>query len=109
MHLKEIYIRVILIFLFNTIANVMIKKGALQKKDIIINRYTSCGYILFLLVMLISLNLITMIELKYYSLVLSINYFMTYIAGIIVFKEKTNTWGITGIVIVCFGIIIFNF
>lgn len=108
MSINFIYILVIISIILNTVANVLIKKGALVEKNIFVNKFTPFGYVLFVIVMMISLKLITVIELKYFSLVMAINYFMTYMAGIIIFKEKTNRWGIAGIVIVCLGIITFN-
>ena len=108
MQFKIILLLVVISVVLNTLANILIKKGALQKGNIFINRYTPLGYVLFVIVMLISLKLITIIELKYFSLIMALNYFMTYMAGIVIFKEKTNKWGIIGIIIVCSGIIIFN-
>ena len=99
---------VIAIICANVAGNILIKKGAIHKGNIFINKYTPCGYILFAVVMIISLKLITAIELKYFSMIMAINYFATYLAGIIVFKEKNNKWGMAGIIAVCIGVVIFN-
>ena len=108
MHISQVYALVASVVILNVTANILIKKGALHKKSIFINMYTPFGYALFALVVLMMLKLITVIEIKYVSLIMAVNYFMTYMAGIIVFRERTNSWGIAGIVIVCFGIVVFN-
>ena len=108
MHISQVYALVASVVIVNVIANIMIKKGALHKKGIFINRYTPFGYALFALVVLMMLKLISVIEIKYVSLIMAVNCFMTYMAGITVFRERTNFWGIAGIVIVCFGIVVFN-
>jgi drug/metabolite transporter (DMT)-like permease len=108
MHISQVYALVASVVIVNVAANIMIKKGARHKKSIFINKYTPFGYVLFALVVLMMLKLITIIEIKYISLIMAVNYFMTYMAGIIVFRERTNFWGIAGIVIVCSGIVVFN-
>ena len=108
MQISQVYTLVASVVILNVTANIMIKKGALHKKSIFINRYTPFGYALFALVVLMMLKLITVIEIKYISLILAVNCFMAYMAGIMVFREKTNFWGIAGIVIVCSGIVVFN-
>ena len=108
MHISQVYALVAAVVIINVTANIMIKKGALHRKSIFFNRYTPLGYALFALVVLMVLKLVTVIEIKYISLILAVNCFTTYMAGITVFKERTNFWGIAGIVIVCSGIVVFN-
>ena len=108
MHISQVYVLVAAVIIVNVTANIMIKKGALYKKSIFINRYTPFGYALFALVVLMMLKLISVIEIKYVSLIMAVNCFMTYMAGITVFREQTNFWGIAGIVIVCSGIVVFT-
>ena len=108
MQISQVYTLIASVVILNVTANIMIKKGARHKKSIFINRYTPFGYALFALVVLMMLKLITVIEIKYISLILAVNCFMTYMAGIMIFREKTNFWGIAGIVIVCSGIVVFN-
>ena len=108
MHISQMYALAASVVIANVTANIMIKKGALHRKNIFINRYTSFGYALFALVVFMMLQLIAAIEIKYVSLIMAVNCFMTYMAGITVFRENTNFWGIAGIIIVCSGIIVFN-
>ena len=108
MHISQVYALVASVVIVNVAANILIKKGARHKKSIFINRYTPFGYALFAVVVLMMLKLITVIEIKYFSLIMAVNYFITYMAGITVFREQTNFWGIAGIVIVCSGIVVFN-
>ena len=108
MHISQVYALVASVVILNVTANIMIKKGAQHKKSIFINRYTPFGYALFALVVLMMLKLITVTEIKYVSLIMAVNCLMTYMAGITVFREQTNFWGIAGIVIVCSGIVVFN-
>ena len=108
MHISQVYALVASVVIVNVAANILIKKGARHKKSIFINRYTPFGYALFAVVVLMMLKLITIIEIKYISLIMAVNCFMTYMAGITVFREQTNFLGIAGIVIVCSGIVVFN-
>ena len=108
MHISQVYALVASVVIVNVAANILIKKGARHKKSIFINRYTPVGFALFALVVLMMLKLISVIEIKYVSLIMAVNCFMTYMAGITVFRERTNFWGIAGIVIVCSGIVVFN-
>ena len=108
MHISQVYALVASVVIVNVAANILIKKGARHKKSIFINRYTPFGYALFAVVVLMMLKLITVIEIKYVSLIMAVNCFMTYMAGITVFREQTNFLGIAGIVIVCSGIVVFN-
>ena len=108
MYISQVHTLVASVVIINVTANIMIKKGALHKKGIFINSYTPFGYVLFALVVLMMLKLITVIEIKYFSLIMAVNCLMTYMAGITVFRERTNFWGIAGIVIVCSGIVVFN-
>jgi multidrug transporter EmrE-like cation transporter len=108
MHISQVYALVASVVIVNVAANILIKKGARHKKSIFINRYTPFGYALFALAVLIMLKLITVMEIKNVSLIMAVNCFMTYMAGITVFRERTNFWGIAGIVIMCSGIVVFN-
>ena len=108
MHISQVYALVASVVIVNVTANILINKGALHKKSIFINRYTPFGYALFAVVVLMMLKLISVIEIKHVSLIMAVNCFMTYMAGITVFRERTNFWGIAGIVIVCSGIVVFN-
>lgn len=107
-HNFELYL-CLLIVMLNASANVMIKKGALSKQNIYLNGYTLLGYGLFFLVMLFTIKVIAMIELKYFSLLLACNYIMTYLVGITVFDEFNGRLGLLGIVLVGAGLVIFNF
>ena len=50
MIISQVYALVASVVIGNVIASIMIKKGALNKKGIFINRYTPFGYALFALV-----------------------------------------------------------
>lgn len=95
------------IFVFNLAANILIKKGAVSGGHIIFNKMTAGGYCLFLAVIFMSIHLIVLIEMKYFSMVMAVNYFLTYLGGIFFFKEKTNRLGIAGIVMIVLGLIVF--
>lgn len=97
-----------LIFLINVTANILIKKGA-SKKSIFFNKFTILGYFFFVVVLMLSMILIQIVKLQVISLIMAINYVMTYFAGVFFFKEKTNIIGVIGIIIVFLGIFIFSF
>jgi len=102
------FILIIYILVANFCANILIKRGSQSSLNIFINRYTLFGYVLFITVALISFKLIALIELRHFSLVMAINYLMSYIAGVVIFKEETNIIGILGIGLVCLGLVVFT-
>lgn len=99
----------ILIFLsisFTTIAQLLLKVASLQNKHI--NKYLILGYFLFILVIFISYMIMNLIELKLFTIIMSINYLTVLLSSSIVFKEKINKFKIYGIFWIIIGIIIFN-
>ena len=105
--INNIFIIIPLVIIMNGIANILIKKGATCNRNIYFNMFTPFGYLCFLFVMLLSIKLIGLIEVKYFALVMAVNYMITFICGLIAFKEKTNIYGMIGILLVCVGTIIF--
>lgn len=97
-----------LIIVSNVGANILIKKGAVSGEHIFLNIYTLSGYAVFCIVLLLSIKLISITELKFFSVVMAMNYLFTFMAGVIFFKEGTNLFGIIGIVCISVGVVIFN-
>lgn len=98
---------ILLSILFTTTAQVLLKIASLQNKYI--NKYLIFGYTLFILVIFISYILMHFIELKIFTIIMSINYLTVLISSNIIFKEKINKYKIYGIFSIILGIIIFNF
>jgi len=70
--------------------------------------YLFVGYFLFLLVIIASYYLMKLIELKYFTVIMSLNYLTVFILSILLFKESINKSKILGIILVVFGIVIFS-
>lgn len=102
-----LYILIPLAMFMNACANVLIKRGAISKRNIFINYYTPTGYLLFICVMITGMKIITLLELKYLSLILAANYLAAFLCGLFFFNERTNVTGIIGICLICFGTAIF--
>jgi len=93
---------------FNLFGNILIKNGAVSKGNIFFNYYTVLGYVFFLVVIVLNFQLIALVPLAHISLLISLNYLNTFLAGIIIFREKLTLNGVFGIVIICLGLICFQ-
>ncbi len=98
---------IVAIAVFNTIGNLLIKKGALQKR-IYINAYTISGYCFFIIVLLLSFTLLHYVVFKLFAIIFGINMLTSNIVSIKVFNELWNGYTIFGIFLVFMGVLIFN-
>jgi len=92
----------------NLCGNILIKKGAIQGERIFLNYNTVAGYFIFVLVVLLNFKLIMLIKLIQFSILISVNYLLTYLAGIVVFKENFSHSSLVGIFLVCLGLVCFR-
>jgi small multidrug resistance pump len=89
---------------FTTIGQVLLKLAAINQGKF----YLVSGYLLFLLVIASSFYLMKLIELKYFTVIMSLNYLTVYIFSVWIFKESINKNRIIGVALVMIGIIIFS-
>ncbi len=97
---------VVILVIFNTAGQLLLKNATFNVRHKKI--YLFMGYSLFLMTMGISFLLLKIIELKYFTIIMSINYISVILASSYFFKEKLNLEKIIGILIVVIGIVIFT-
>ena len=97
----------LIIILCTTIGQILLKKGALAVGKLTIYRFIIFGYIFFVLAVIFSYALMKIIPMKYYTVVMSINYITVLIGANIFLNEKINKEKVIGTTLVAIGIIIF--
>lgn len=102
--MQAIYIGFFLIFI-NTLGQVLLKKATLKNKGKM--AYLFFGYLLFLIAIIVSFYLMKIIELKYFTVIMSLIYLAVLLASTFIFKESLDKNKIIGTIIVSLGIIIF--
>ncbi len=97
----------LLIILSTTIGQILLKKGALAMVRPIVLRYILFGYLFFILAVFFSYFLLKSIPMKYYTVVMSINYIAVLFGAYLFLGEKLNKKKIIGTCLVAVGIIVF--
>ncbi len=95
------------IILFTTIGQILLKKGALCLRKNKMYLYIFIGYFFFVLAVLLSYELLKLIPLKYYTVVMSLNYITVLFGAYIFLNEKINKIKIKGTFMIAVGIFIF--
>lgn len=101
--MKIILISVFLIII-NTLGQISLKKATLVENKLF---YLAFGYFLFILAIVISFFLMKILELKYFTVIMSAIYISVLISSSIIFKEALDKNKIIGTILVISGIIIF--
>lgn len=96
-----------LIIISTTIGQILLKKGALSSKKKVEYIFIILGYFLFVMAVIFSYQLMKIMPLKYYTVVMSINYITVMFAAKYFLKEKINRSKIIGTALVTIGIIVF--
>lgn len=97
-----------LIVLLTTTGQILLKKGAIyshQKSKSL--RFIGLGYILFLLTIIFSYLFMKLVPMKYFTVIMSVNYIAVMFAASIFLNEKLKREKIIGTVLVAVGIFIF--
>jgi len=95
----------VLMFL-NTAGQLLLKKATYYKRGWK-NIYLISGYALFLITIGISFLLLKLIDLKYFTIIMSLNYISVLFASAYWFEEKLTLKKLTGVLIIITGIVIF--
>ena len=99
---------VLLIIVLTSAGQIFLKLGADDSKiSGFINRYVLLGYVMLVLTIVLSYYLMQRIPMKYFTVVMSLNYIAVMIAAKIFLDEKINKERITGTIMIAFGIFVF--
>lgn len=104
--MKVVLLSALLVTL-TTLGQYFLKVGAQNEKSIFINKFVLLGYLSLLVVLSVSYYLMSLIELKYFSMIMGINYLSIMVMSILFFDEKTDMRLIIGTSLVCAGIVVF--
>lgn len=99
------FILIIINILFTAIGQILLKYAAISNKK----SFLICGYFLFVLVVIDSYFLMKYIELKYFTLIMTLSYLAVFSFSSWIFKEKINNMKVSGIIFVVAGVIVFSF
>ena len=108
------YLFAFLAVIVTVIAQIFLKKGANLGKvkqgvlSIFLNVYSITGYVLFILVTLLSLYALQKIELKEMVFIIPMSYLLIPIVSKVYLNEKISKKRWTGTAVIFLGIIIFN-
>lgn len=96
---------IIIAILFTTLAQLLLRYAAVRNNKL----FLISGYFLLILVVIVSYFLMKLIELKYFTVIMTLNYLMVFIFSTFIFKEEINKNKVIGILFIIFGICIFSF
>ncbi len=97
----------LVIIICTVIGQILLKKGALTEVKILSYKYIFFGYFFFVLAVYFSYFLMKIIPMKYYTVVMSINYIAVLIGAYIFLGERLNKKKIIGTCLVALGVIVF--
>jgi len=100
----EIFLALIVI-IFTTAGQMLLKKAA-EKKGLW-NFFLWSGYFLFLLTVFLSFHLMKIIELKYFTAIMSMSYLSVMFGSYLFFNETIDKYKIAGTALVICGIMVF--
>jgi len=107
------YIAVFLGALLTVTAQLLLKKGALNKKnnliaDMFLNKYIVSGYFIFVMVTVLNLFALKEIPLIFMVIINPLVLILVVFFSMLLFKEKINKKQLKGLILILTGIIIFN-
>ena len=98
----------LLIILLTTAGQIFLKLGADKAKEsFFINGYVLFGYLLFLLTIMCSYYLMKIVPMKYFTVIMSLNYITVMVAAKVFLSEKINKDRFIGTMLVTCGVIVF--
>ena len=98
----------ILIVLLTAGGQVLLKMGTYKSKGTgLINGYIISGYVSFLLTILLSYYLMKVIPLKYFTVIMSVNYVVVMVAAKLFLSETINRDKLVGTILIASGIFVF--
>lgn len=98
----------IFIIVLTASGQILLKKAVEYQEDRARNlKYICLGYLLFIITIILSYILMKLIELKYFTVIMSLNYIAVMFGANLFLNEKLNKREITGTIIVTVGVMIF--
>jgi len=103
----ELLFAFFIVFL-TTAGQILLKKGAIyrtdRKKSLL---FIGFGYLLFVMTILFSYMLMKIIEMKYFTVIMSLNYITVMFGASIFLNEKLGRKKVIGTILISIGILIF--
>ncbi|MNE75159.1 EamA-like transporter family protein [compost metagenome] len=102
---------ILILVLVNSIAQVLLKLGSTKTGNTaisLINIYILLGYALFFVSTILSVYLLKLMELKNFTLIISLNYVGTLILSRFFLKERFTVKKITATALIVLGVVYFN-
>jgi len=90
------------------IAQILLKMGSKNKVSVYCNKFSIIGYFLLFIVTIFGILALKGLDLKFYYALTSLNYILILIFSYIILKEEITKNKIMGIILIVWGIIIFN-
>jgi drug/metabolite transporter (DMT)-like permease len=97
----------VMIVVLTATGQILLKLGANSTVSLIFNKYVLSGYLLFILVMFLSAVLLRSVELKYFTIIVSLNYLVATIASTIFLNEQFTKNKLIACVLISVGAAIF--
>lgn len=98
----------IIIIVLTTAGQILLKKGAIYNYDKIKSlQFIGLGYFLFVLTIVFSYLLMKLVAMKYFTVIMSINYIAVMFAASIFLNEKLKREKVIGTFLIALGIFIF--
>ncbi len=100
-------ILIIIIVILTSLGQVLLKKGANSKNHYIKIKYIILGYTVFIIIIWLSYLLMQVIPLKYFIVIMSLNYIAIMLSSKIFLNESISKRKIIGTLLIAIGIYIF--
>lgn len=103
-----VFALVIFIVFLTTVGQILLKKAALgltrhRKRHV----YIVYGYFLFILAVICSYFLLKLIPMKFFTIIMSLNYLTVMFASVFFLQERVSVYKFIGTLFVVLGIIVF--
>jgi len=96
------------IVLLTTAGQILLKKGAIyHHKRIKSLQFIGLGYLFFVITIVFSYLLMNLIPMKYFTVIMSLNYVTVMFGASIFLEERLEKKKVIGTIIVTFGIMVF--
>lgn len=91
-----------------TSGQIFLKVGADKSKgSLAINKYILSGYMLLILTIILSYFLMKIMPMKYFTVIMSLNYIAVLFAAKVFLNEKINRDRVTGTILIATGVFVF--
>lgn len=99
---------IVLIVIMTALGQLLLKIGAsTNHASIYFNKFVILGYILFVVVLMLSYYLMLTLSLKYFTVIMSVNYVVVMLSAGLFLKDRLTSKKILGTVLVVAGVCVF--